>query len=526
MSPRTVRVVVLLVVLAMVLGALGVAIVGLTGGDDDPGRSEGSADARPEAAPPTPPPAGATDPPEPQLAPYYSQELSWEACGEADCATLTVPLDYADPDGATIDLALLRVPAADPDERIGSLVVNPGGPGAPGTDYAERSGDSFRDPITDVFDVVGFDPRGTGESAPVDCLSDEELDEYLASDPAPDSPEEVEELVDQVTAFGEGCVERSGELAGHVSTIEAVRDMDVLRAALGEPELLYFGASYGTQLGATYAELFPDRVGRMVLDGAVDVSLTSREKSLQQAAGFETALRAYVEDCVAGGDCFLGDSVEEGLTRITDLLDEIDAEPLPTEDGRELEIGSAFYGLITPLYGRENWPLLDAGLEGALEGDGTVLMLLADFYASRESGRYLDNSAEAIFAINCLDDPASLPAADVPGEFAAFEEASPTLGRVFAWGLVGCAGFTPRSAEPPLTIRGEGAAPIVVVGTTRDPATPYVWAEALADQLASAVLVTREGDGHTGYNAGNACVDEAIEAYLIDGIVPEDGLRC
>jgi pimeloyl-ACP methyl ester carboxylesterase len=488
--------------------------------------SEGGSSAPTPTVVSTSPAEGATDAPRPDLTPYYSQEIDWQSCGSNQCGTLTVPVDYRDAGGETIELNLLKVPAGDPDARVGSLVVNPGGPGAPGTSYAEQARDVFREPLTRAFDVVGFDPRGTGRSDPVDCLPDDELTEFLAVDPDPDDAGEEQELVDDLADFWSGCVERSDALVGHVTTAETARDMDVLRAALGEAALHYFGASYGTKLGATYAELFPERVGRFVLDGAVDVGLSSRAQSLGQAGGFETALRSYVDHCVQEGDCVLGDSVEEGLDTISELLEDIDAEPLPTSDDRELTVGSAFYGIVTPLYNRDYWYLLDQGLSTALEGDGTTLMLLADAYASRQGGQYADNSTEAIYAINCLDDPYFVEPGQIEAQVPAFEKVSPTFGRVFAWGLLNCKGIQVTSSEPPLDIRGEGAAPILVVGTTRDPATPYEWAVGLAERLASGVLLTREGDGHTGYNSGNDCVDTTIEGYLVDGEVPEDGTDC
>lgn len=512
------RAVALLLVLALVLGS--VITVALVVAADDAVDDE-RATPSPTAEP------GATDPPEPELAPFYDQQIDWEACGGDLCATLEVPLDYADPSGDTIELALLMVPAGDADQRVGSLVVNPGGPGAPGTDYAASAESVFRQPILDAYDVVGFDPRGTGHSAPLDCLSDEELDDYIAEDPDPDTAAEADAYAGWVEALGEGCVDRSGAIAGHVTTIEAARDMDVLRAALGESQLDYFGASYGTRLGATYADLFPDRVGRFVLDGAVDVSLSSRELSLQQAGGFETALRAYVQDCVDSGDCVLGDSLDAGLATVKRLLDDIDAQPLPTGDGdRELAVGNAFYGVVLPLYVRDYWPYLTDALSAALEGDGSMLLQFSDLYHSREGDGYADNSSEAIYAINCLDDPWSIPASEVPANLAEFDEVSPTFGSVFAWGLTTCGGMEVQSSEPVRDIRAAGAAPIVVVGTTRDPATPYEWAVALAEQLESGVLVTRDGDGHTGYNSGNECVDSAVEDYLVEGTVPDDGLSC
>lgn len=519
---------ILAVVVIAVTGfaAVGLA-VGRTGGSDG-SQGSGPATPGPTPSPTTAPPASVTEAPDPALADLYSQRIDWQPCEDndaQDCGTLTVPVDYADPQGDTIDLALLRVPASG--ARVGSLVVNPGGPGAPGTTYASLGRQVFRPPLLQGFDLVGFDPRGTGDSAPVDCLSDSDLDVYLAGDPSPDTPAEVADYRTSVLAFGPACVASSGPDVGHVTTIEAARDMDVLRAALGEDQLDYLGASYGTKLGATYAELFPDRVGRFVLDGAVDVSLDAKDLALQQAAGFETALRAYVQNCLDSTDnCFLGDSVDEGLARISTLLEEIDAQPLPAGD-RELTVGNAFYGIITPLYNRDYWFLLSAALTSALDGQGSALMDLADAYASRKpDGSYADNSVEANYSINCLDDPSSVPFARVPSLYDEFEQASPTFGRVFAWGMTGCRGIAVESSEEPLTIDGAGAAPILVLGTTRDPATPYAWAKALAGQLDSGVLVSRDGDGHTAYNAGNECIDTTVEDYLLDGVVPDDGARC
>ena len=510
------RIVVAVVVLAMLGSGVGLVAAGLLG--DDGSGSGPYPEPTPEA--------GSEVAPSPALGDFYGQDLDWQACDDHECATLTVPLDYAKPHGRTIDLALLRVPARA--ERLGALVVNPGGPGSPGTEYAAAATQVFGSSILEHLDVVGFDPRGTGRSAPVDCLSDEQLDSYLALDPSPDDADERAALLNSLDAFGQGCAATDPQLAAHVSTIEATRDMDVLRSALGRAQLDYFGASYGTELGATYAELFPEQVGRFVLDGAVDVSATSRELSLGQARGFETALRAYVESCVESVDsCYLGDSVDEGLVAITDFLAQVDAQPIQTSDGRQLTVGTSFYGIVTPLYVREYWYVLTASLRAAFGGNGGGLLALADIYASRNpNGGYTNNKAEAILAISCLDDPFAIMPGQVAAELPAFREASPTFGDIFAWGMVGCRGQVAETTEEPITIDGAGAAPIVVVGTTRDPATPYEWAEALADQLDSAVLVTRDGDGHTGYHVGNDCVDDAVEDYLLEGTVPDDGLTC
>lgn len=471
--------------------------------------------------------APTTRPPDATLAPYYSQRLAWSDCNSGDqCTRLTVPLDYARPAGRTIRLNVLKVPAADPGARLGSLVVNPGGPGEPGASYAVRG--SFGQPLHDYFDIVGFDPRGAGSSAPVDCLSDTDLDHYLAVDPDPSTPAQVAAFKAEQHAIATGCPRLSGAIAGHVSTVEAARDMDILRAALGEARLTYLGASYGTKLGATYAQLFPARVGRFVLDGAVDVSLSTREQTLQQAAGFQKALESYAANCV-GADigCFLGDTVPQVLHTIGALLDRIAVQPLPAQDGRVLSAGTAFSGVAVTLYDRGFWVLLSSALRAALGGDGSQLLRLSDAYNARNSdGTYANNSMEAYYDISCLDDPSSIPFSKVPAQYPAFDKASSVFGRVFAWGLTSCRGFTPRSDQRVPTIHARGAAPIVVVGTTRDPATPFRWAVALAHQLDSGVLVRRNGDGHTGYRTGNPCVDDVVESYLVSGIVPANDTSC
>ncbi|MCW2832945.1 MAG: alpha/beta hydrolase [Nocardioides sp.] len=512
----------LVVVIALVASTFWAVAVAFDRSEDEPAPSPGDTSS---SSSPTEPDGSSA--PSPDLESFYSQKLDWQDCeGDFECAELTVPLDYADAEGETIEVALLKVPGRG--DRQGSLVVNPGGPGAPGTDYAAAASRVFREPLLRAFDIVGFDPRGTGASAPVDCLTDDELDEYLASDPNPDTAAEEEEFAELVEEFGRGCAERSGDAVNHVSTIEAARDMDVLRSALGETTLTYLGASYGTKLGATYAELFPDKVGRLVLDGAVDVSLDNRQLGIEQAAGFETALRSYIQNCIDTAEtCFLGDSVDEGLATIEELLAGIESDPLPADDDRELKIGNAFYGIVTPLYNRDYWFLLSAALRSALDGSGTALMELADIYASRGPEGYTDNSSEAIFAINCLDDPSSVGFDEVDDQLIAqFEAASPTFGSIFAWSLTGCSGSRGETTEEPIEIRAEGAAPILVVGTTRDPATPLKWAEALAEQLESGVLLRRDGDGHTAYNSGNECIDTAIESYLLEGDVPADPTDC
>ncbi|MGZ4475754.1 MAG: alpha/beta hydrolase [Nocardioides sp.] len=471
--------------------------------------------------------ASASQPPAAALAKFYDQKLTWKACdGNDRCARLTVPLDYARPAGRTIELSVLEVPARDKAHRVGALVVNPGGPGGSGVDYAANSSAYFGPEIQQAFDIVGFDPRGVGRSTPVQCLSDKQLDAFVATDPDPDNNAEIKASDTMLRQFGEGCLRHSGALAAHMSTVEAAKDMDVLRAVLGEDRLTYFGASYGTFLGATYAGLFPHRVGRMVLDGALDPSLSTLDLNLVQAHGFEVALRAYVGHCVAQGGCFLGGSVDEGTARIRQFLAAVEKKPLPGSGGRRLTAGNAVLGIWAPLYNKSYWSLLDQALRSAMGGNGAALLSLSDAYTSRGPSGYTDNSLEALYAVNCLDHDDSISSYKVPSYIPRFEKASPTFGAIFAFGLSSCSKWPIHTGRVPEPIHAKGAPPILVVGTTRDPATPLTWARALAHQLDHGVLVKRDGDGHTGYHAGNPCVDHTVESYLVSGKVPPGEVDC
>jgi pimeloyl-ACP methyl ester carboxylesterase len=464
---------------------------------------------------------------QPGLDRFYTQKLSWHPCrGRFQCARLTVPLDYAKPAGRTIELEVLKSPAANKKQRIGSLVINPGGPGASAVDFVAAASANFGSELRQAFDLVGFDPRGVGESTPLTCLSDAGLDRMLSSDPDPDSRAETLRTDALVTAFGKGCEKHDAGLTAHVSTQEVARDMDVLRAALGDPRLGYFGFSYGTYLGAQYAGMFPQRVGRMVLDGPIDPSLSSEQTGLIQARGFETALRAYVGHCVDQGGCFLGSTVDEGTHRIRELLDSVDAKPLSATPTRKLTEGYALLGVWQPLYERAQWSLLDAALRSAFAGNGAGLLSLADLYTDRGPSGFRDNSTQLLYAVNCLDHDDGIPSSRVRSVEPEFEKASPTFGRVFAYTLSACENWPVHTGRTGAPIAAKGSPPIMVVGTTRDPATPIAGARGLVRQLDNAVLVTRDGDGHTAYHQGSRCVDTTIEAYLVSGKVPSHEVDC
>ena len=491
-----------------------------TGDGDEPASQPAPAEAQPAAAP---------SDVAPELVRFYDQQLEWTGCdGEFECATLTVPLDYTSPAGETIELALLRVPAGDQSQRIGSLIVNPGGPGASGIEYARAARSVATKQVLERFDIVGFDPRGVGQSNPVDCLADNDLAAFVAADATPDDAGEISAIDSASAEFATGCRQQSESLLPHIGTNDVARDMDVLRGVLGDQQLHYLGKSYGTALGAAYADQFPQRVGRMVLDGALDPSLSGTDISLQQAAGFEQAFQSYVDACLETERCPLGSTKEQALARFDRLLADIDAEPLPA-DGRELTQSLAVLGVALPLYfdKSQGYPALGAALARALDGDGTALMTLADIYLGRESsGSFHGNQNEAIYAVNCLDSNSVHSVADVEAEVGAYAAASPRFGPYLAWGNLVCAHWPVPAANDIGPVTAMGAAPILVVGTTGDPATPYGWAVGLADQLESGVLLTYEGDVHTAYMTGSDCVDAAVDAYLLEGTPPSDGARC
>ncbi len=462
-----------------------------------------------------------------ELAGYYEQELAWEDCGAGmDCTDVTVPMDYDNPEGEDITIAVKRRGASG-GEPVGSLFLNPGGPGGSGVDLVEQVQVLFSPDLLDGYDVVGFDPRGVGSSTAVECVSDAELDRLRAED--------FETTGDGLTAFADSaerladaCAEHTGELLGHVDTDSAARDLDILRHVLGEAQLDYLGYSYGTLLGATYAELFPEQVGRLVLDGGLDPSHGSAELVRGQAAGFEAAIRTYAEDCLAGSGCPLTGDVDTAVGQIQSLLELATHTPLPTGTDRELTAPLMFSGLILPLYDERYWVLLTSALTAAIDsGDGSELLMLADLSADREpDGTYRSNSTEANIAINCLDYPVVGDLEDWRQQAKELEQISPTFGSALGFGEITCDAWPHEAVRTPAPVTAAGADPIVVIGTTGDPATPHEWSVSLAEQLESGVLVTYEGEGHTAYGRAGQCITEAVDSFLLEGTVPEDGLVC
>ena len=474
-------------------------------------------DRRPIQPVPAVRPNGFTEPPPGMgLERYANQLVSWRSCAEGrECAEVRVPLDYAKPDSTAITLAVSRKPATG-SRKLGSLFINPGGPGVSGVSYVGY----FQREGLEGYDIVGWDPRGVAGSTPVKCVDGTPLDQFIAMDGSPDTTAEKTALIQASRQFAASCLERSGRLLQHVSTVETAHDLDLLRRMLGEDKLSYFGSSYGTQIGATYAHLFPSSVGRMVLDGAVDITGSSETS---QAEGFDKALGRFGAWC-AGRGCSLGASAAEVENTVTDLWRRLDATPFRV-GSRQLTQQLAVTGVIFVLYENEEaWTYLLKALEAAVQGnDGRALLALADEYNQRRSNGEYGQSNYAFPAIRCLDtDDEGIREADQ--EIAAAVKQAPTLGPFLGPNYV-CPMWPVPPAPDPGKLRGKGAAPIVVIGTTGDPATPYDSAVDMARQLESAALITFKGEGHLAYGQSQ-CVQGLVRAYLVDGVVPRDGSMC
>ncbi|MGK2867987.1 MAG: alpha/beta hydrolase [Mycobacterium sp.] len=471
-----------------------------------------------------------------ELQPFYHQVLQWTPCGNGmQCTTLTAPMDWRSPSDADIHLALLRHPATG--ARLGSLLVTPGGPGGSGYDFVLDSVDyatSAR--LQQSYDIVGFDPRGVGRSTAVSCYDDPAfLDEYNYGDGTiedvgePASDTWIAAVTEDAREFAASCLEHTGPLLEFVDTVSAAHDLDLMRAVLGDAKLNYLGYSYGTFLGATYADLYPENTGRLVFDGALDPATTDFDVTKTQAVGFENAFRAYLADCLMRATAcpFDGLTVEQAMVRTGELLRAAEDAPIRAPDGRLLWNGTLFTAIILPLYNRDNWPYLDDLFEEVFAGQTTTAFFLADAYHGRNpDGSYVDNSTEAFLAINCLDYESTVTPESMRAEAALLAEAAPIFGPVMSYGGTLCENWPFSSTRDRVAIEAPGSSDILVLGTTNDPATPYVWAVSLADQLQNGHLVTYEGEGHTAYTTGDSCVQAIVDNYFINGTVPATDPRC
>lgn len=461
--------------------------------------------------------------------------LRWRPCRGGECARLSVPLRPDGRGGARIRLALFRARAAGPGgRRLGPLLVNPGGPGAPGIPLARHLARTLPGELRDRFDVVGWDPRGAGASTAVDC--GDRLDPLFAVDTAPDTPAELAELGRVSRAFARRCARRSGELLAHVSTDDTVADLERIRRALGAERLSFLGYSYGTLLGARYAAAHPRRVRAMVLDGAIDPSLDLEALLIGQARGFDQALAAALAACDADRSCPLHDrdrsGERHGVARAAydRLRARVERSPIRGRvDGEwrtlgpahlDLAVGAALYG------GPDGDRVLRDAIAAGLDGDPGPLLRLFDAYVGRRGGGRYSNLWPAFLATSCRDGP-RVTEADMPGLLARAARAAPDFGPASVGLGWPCAVWPVPAVRPgPAPVAAPEAPPILVVGTTGDPATPYAWAVALAAQLGSGRLVTVTGRGHTSTFAGNRCLDRLVTAYLLDGALPAAGARC
>jgi pimeloyl-ACP methyl ester carboxylesterase len=448
--------------------------------------------------------------------------LAWVRCGSFECATLTVPLDYSQPSGPTTGVAVIRSRATDPAQRIGSLVVNPGGPGESGYALIGRDLGLLPSRVRQRFDVIELDPRGVGRSGAINCpgSGDGTGGVGLGPDPAPSTPGAVDAVVRSNTEYAQACARATGPLLPHVGTTDVARDLDQLRRGLGDERLTYLGLSYGTLLGATYADLFPTHVRAAALDGAIDPARSMEELQVDQARSFENALDGFFAACVPG--CGWRPRGDPAVALVA-LFDRLRARPLAAGGGKQAGPAELYAALLSRLYAPSRRASLAAALAAAERGDGSAIRSLADAYQGRAPGATIN--ADAANAINCLDHPVPHDVAQLQAHAAGASTRAPVFGAILVWGGVVCAVWPAPPTRAAHAVRAPGAPPILVVGTTQDPATPYAWAQALAAQLERGVLLTREGNSHVAlFSSG--CVRAAVDAYLVELRPPAPGTTC
>lgn len=459
---------------------------------------------------------------------FVPQAIEWKPCvseattSNVSCGFIEVPFDYGNPDQGSFVLFVKRRAAVDATLRIGSLLVNPGGPGFGGSSLADDAEYYFSSTLLKYFDIIAWDPRGTGESSPaVDCV--DQYDQYFGLDSPPDTPKEKQALIDAGAAFDRKCEEGSGSILPYISTRSSATDMNTIREALGEDKITYFGFSYGSELGATWATLFPNTVRAAVFDGAVNPNSTALEEGLSQAKGFEQQLNAFLANCAKTPSCafYNGGSPDIALDK---LLVAIDAIPLVVSPDRTpVTKGVMFTAIAQAMYSDSLWPQLDSALALAQKGDGSGLLTLYDNYFQRKPDGTYGNELEAFVAISCLDDPGAASIEEIDASVKMFTDAAPRLGANFAYGYV-CTNW-PVKQVPKVKVTGSGAGPIVVIATTGDPATPLEGTRSMAKALEHGVLLIVEAQQHTGYGT-NACIVDAVDAYLIRLAVPKNEMVC
>ena len=456
--------------------------------------------------------------------------LEWSSCYETfQCATLKVPIDYSNESLGQFDIAVVRYRDPNQHDRIGSLVINPGGPGVSGVDYALNAQYVVNPDVLERYDIVGFDSRGIGASTPISCLNDAEQEATLISDPRPDNAAEFAQALIDTQDFVDKCIARTPYIA-HFSTQEAAYDMEQLRQGLGDEKLNYLGFSYGSYLGTLYAQAFPQFVGRFVLDGAIDPNITIEEQTRVQAVAFDKALENFMVDCPLYKDCPLPKNATPAF--FTDLFNKVSQQPLMVGT-RKITEGLVVTGTASALYDDETgWPSLRTAIAQALRGDGTKYAELADTYNSRnEDGSYQNNENDANIVIECLDWRQRQSNDEIRAKAASYKKSAPVFGPYVAYGGITCnllnqtLNRTPANNTKDAQIKNT-ASPVLVIGTTQDPATPYAWAKALSRYIVGSHLITLEAEGHTGYGRVSGCVDDAVDLYLVTGKTPAKNLTC
>ena len=455
---------------------------------------------------------------------YWSQEIEWQRCAAAECATVKAPLDWDDPTAGQIELALLRH-GAHVSDPVGTLFYNPGGPGVSGVDAVrDRYTSLFDIEVRREFDIVGFDPRGVGASTSIDCEASGERDRLIFGpwDSKPGTPAFEKEWEAASRAVVDRCIDNAGELLPFISTTQSAKDLELLRVLVGDSAVNFFGASYGSYLGATYASLFPETVGRMVLDSFPDYSRSADEGSLTRLAAFEAALTRLIKDCLPRSDCPFDTSVGDALDSIRSLLDRLDQEPLVSDDGRQLTGRLLLTGLQYGLYYESSWPEIRGALAAAQEGDPAPTLRVIDRFLGRGGGEYQSNYLDALLAYSCMDQRHTWTEDKIRTWRHAASEVAPTFARYQEIVDV-CDGWPGRPASPPGPISVSGAGPIVIASSTGDTTTPHQWSVDLTDRIDSAVLLRRDGQGHGAYRMEDDCVDAAIDRYLAEGVTPAVG---
>ena len=468
-----------------------------------------------------------------EYAQFYTQQIKWSKCAEPEilCANIEVPVDWSNPEGDRLKL-VLAYRKADNESALGSLIFNPGGPGASGVDWIKDSATQIGTTnLRANFNLVGFDPRGVGASEPqIKCLDAKNTDEFLYSDSegGVGSTKDIAGTRASIQNFTDACLKNTGPNLKYVDTASAAKDLDVIRAVFGDKKINYLGFSYGTFLGTMYAQLFPSRVGSMVLDGAIDPTVSEAEQNVSQLIGFDRALKNYLTSCLENQDCPFSGSLENAEAQVRQLLLQIEKKPLDTDSSRKLTIWAAVTGIIMPLYGQNWWPTLTEGFADAKRGDGTILMALADTYNDRlDDGTYGSNTLEANIAISCLDGRQPADEKSMGEQNQIVLQTSSVFGRYWQFGALTCAKWPFPIAERPAEFAAKNSARILVIGTTGDPATPYEQAVALATKvLANAQLVTFNGEGHTAYGLDSKCINRTVDDYFIKKLVPTEDPDC